>query len=557
MKKRIVSIILAVMMIASMLPLGTITAFAAEDTEETLTLRDIYDKVSGTYSGTIPMGQIGISASFTIKIEKNEIYIEVNGFPYAAMKEVIDDTGTKSWFAEGGRFDNYTRPIYGDVELNPNETLDGFLCSEIDETEQIVFDNGTVVPAGSYYIKSEEGIIAGLNLYFFGKQNGKTQKLCVEQMWQDEAKIGSVLNRIGDVAHEHTYSTEWSYNDSVHWHACTCEDDDCKGLVSGFGVHSYTSISDTQHQCACGKIENHAFVNGECVCGAAKTEYTVTFDLQDYEFYLDPIEPIYVINGNTFTAPTAPYHERYIFGGWYREPECITPWDFENDTVTEDITLYAKCIPASCTLWFYLGDDGDTRIKYRSAHYGELMQSVEPPVKDGFVFLGYYDIGKMGNSSIQYFNADGECIRAWDKEDSIAYLVAHWAPSGTGSHTHVFASAWNYNDTHHWHECACQNSECSGFISGFGEHSFDRGIENGFVTTYTCTDCGYQKEVLRCDINKDGNVDANDLILVQIALLSGCDYYDALDCNNDGKFDLLDMVKLKNCCANVTIPSGK
>ncbi len=31
--------------------------------------------------------------------------------------------------------------------------------------------------------------------------------------------------------------------------------------------------------------------------------------------------------------PTDPIREGYIFDGWYKEPECINKWDFDNDIV--------------------------------------------------------------------------------------------------------------------------------------------------------------------------------------------------------------------------------
>jgi hypothetical protein len=36
-----------------------------------------------------------------------------------------------------------------------------------------------------------------------------------------------------------------------------------------------------------------------------------------------------------------------IFGGWYREPGCTTPWDFNTDTVSGDTTLYALWTPST------------------------------------------------------------------------------------------------------------------------------------------------------------------------------------------------------------------
>ena len=47
----------------------------------------------------------------------------------------------------------------------------------------------------------------------------------------------------------------------------------------------------------------------------------------------------------TATAPAAtdnPTRQGYTFGSWYKEAACTTQWNFTTDTVTGDITLYAK-----------------------------------------------------------------------------------------------------------------------------------------------------------------------------------------------------------------------
>ena len=36
--------------------------------------------------------------------------------------------------------------------------------------------------------------------------------------------------------------------------------------------------------------------------------------------------------------PPAPEREGYMFGGWHKEPECISEWDFETDTLPEEKT---------------------------------------------------------------------------------------------------------------------------------------------------------------------------------------------------------------------------
>lgn len=44
------------------------------------------------------------------------------------------------------------------------------------------------------------------------------------------------------------------------------------------------------------------------------------------------------------TAPSNPTKADNIFDGWYKEPQCVNVWNFNADTVTSNITLYAKWI---------------------------------------------------------------------------------------------------------------------------------------------------------------------------------------------------------------------
>jgi len=70
-----------------------------------------------------------------------------------------------------------------------------------------------------------------------------------------------------------------------------------------------------------------------------ETTYTVTFNSNNGTA-VNPITNI--THGSTVGSPADPTKSGYSFGGWYREPELITQWNFAADTVTENITLYAK-----------------------------------------------------------------------------------------------------------------------------------------------------------------------------------------------------------------------
>ena len=50
------------------------------------------------------------------------------------------------------------------------------------------------------------------------------------------------------------------------------------------------------------------------------------------------------VAGGKVTKPSDPAKNSYNFGGWYKESALRTPWDFENDTLDGNITLYAKWV---------------------------------------------------------------------------------------------------------------------------------------------------------------------------------------------------------------------
>ena len=63
-----------------------------------------------------------------------------------------------------------------------------------------------------------------------------------------------------------------------------------------------------------------------------------------------------------YNEPISPSEEGYEFKGWYKDSSFENAWDFETDTVTEDITLYAKwegADPAVANVIKLINDIGD------------------------------------------------------------------------------------------------------------------------------------------------------------------------------------------------------
>ena len=84
--------------------------------------------------------------------------------------------------------------------------------------------------------------------------------------------------------------------------------------------------------------------------------YTVTFDSQGGS----AVNSQTVEHGGLATEPTDPTKTGYTFGGWYKESGCTNAWNFDTDTVTSDVTLYAKWTANNYNITFDKNDDAAT-----------------------------------------------------------------------------------------------------------------------------------------------------------------------------------------------------
>ena len=64
----------------------------------------------------------------------------------------------------------------------------------------------------------------------------------------------------------------------------------------------------------------------------ANVSYYYNYENGDEYYWIDDCDYGSIIE----FIPPAPEREGYIFGGWYKEPECINEWDFETDTLPEE-----------------------------------------------------------------------------------------------------------------------------------------------------------------------------------------------------------------------------
>lgn len=121
--------------------------------------------------------------------------------------------------------------------------------------------------------------------------------------------------------------------------------------------------------------------------------YTVSFDMNGQTVRYPP-QDREVPEGKTVIKPGGNFDTNCCtFDGWYTEPECVTAWDFDNDVVTEDLTLYAHWLPKTMKIWMQAGAGGTGGPEYVNLTYGECLEPLASlPTHSTKSFLGYFTL---------------------------------------------------------------------------------------------------------------------------------------------------------------------
>jgi uncharacterized repeat protein (TIGR02543 family) len=146
--------------------------------------------------------------------------------------------------------------------------------------------------------------------------------------------------------------------------------------------------------------------------------YTVTFDARGGT----PVPPAQTVaEGGTVTEPAAPEKTVLSFGGWYKEDTFTNRWIFETDTVTGDVTLYAKWIP---TYTVTFNANGGTAVTAQTVAEGGTVTEPTAPANGGSLFGGWYsDTGltQLWNFGTDTVTADMTLYARWFNLTAIQY----------------------------------------------------------------------------------------------------------------------------------------
>ena len=115
--------------------------------------------------------------------------------------------------------------------------------------------------------------------------------------------------------------------------------------------------------------------------------------------------------------PSDPTRTGYTFGDWYTDQSCTKKWDFEKDTVSDAMTLYAKWTANTYDVTLNLNYDGAAEPTKITVTYDGTYSALTTPERAGYDFLGWFTA-----------QTDGEQVTADSKVSITApqTLYAHW-----------------------------------------------------------------------------------------------------------------------------------
>lgn len=299
--------------------------------------------------------------------------------------------------------------------------------------------------------------------------------------------------------YEHTYSTEWSKNETKHWHVSICGHDLKKDESDHTWNNGAETTNGTKFTCTvCGyektepskyqvnetkwkEILNNTLNytleetipqgNTSMLQNIYFTENGVLIDLADYKDLLSKENDKY-------------YHYRLVSCETEWSKEEITEKDYNNyweNSLSVFVNEYSKFTYETKTKKYTLSSLDVSDIASSSSGHTTLLQNISIGFEDGKLSSLNYTM-TMNNSG---YNALAQLVYKDFGTTTITIPI--------NIHKHTFSGEWTKDENKHWHVSTCGHN----IKSDEGEHIWNEDA--------ICTVCGMKDESIKYELSEDGN----------------------------------------------------
>ena len=262
------------------------------------------------------------------------------------------------------------------------------------------------------------------------------------------------------VPHEHSFSEDWSKDETNHWHAATCEHNE---LISGLAAHKYgdDNICDDCGYTKPAPAHEHSFSEDWSIdetnhWHASTCGHNVNSLMAEHSFNKD--------NKCTVCGYEKIIPHTHTFA---------TKWSYDDASHWKDATCEHNTLNSERGAHIDLNEDGQCDVcEYvlpAPAHEHSFATEWTHDETNHWHASTCEHTELTSGLAAHNFNGDDEC-------DDCGYTK----PSP--AHEHSFATEWTHDETNHWHAAACEHTDLT---SGLEAHDFGDGN--------VCKDCGYEK----------------------------------------------------------------
>ena len=161
-----------------------------------------------------------------------------------------------------------------------------------------------------------------------------------------EKVIGNVTYTATYTSTKNTYTVTWKNEDGT-----TLETDEKVeyGTMPNYDGETPTKVATEEYTYTfAGWTPEISELTGDVTYTATYTKNSILPELNKFEVVFEvnggtSIDSQTIISGEKVVKPsTVPVKENYVFGGWYKDSNLTEEFDFENEIVNTNITIYAK-----------------------------------------------------------------------------------------------------------------------------------------------------------------------------------------------------------------------